>query len=714
MAASIRLQHALLLGKKSFSLSVTKINRTYNYSVLSRCRGNTSAWTLNQARFLSSQAAPESSTIADSTEDHNIIKDTEKKIGDTDKHEFQSETRMLLNIVAKSLYSDKEVFIRELISNASDALEKLRYLRLSENLSADQGADRNLEIHIATDKQNRTIVIQDTGVGMTKEELISNLGTIARSGSKAFLEELQEKKGAEEASKIIGQFGVGFYSAFMVADKVEVFTKSYKNNSEGLYWVSDGSGAYEIAKAEGVQPGTKIVIHLRSDCREFSDEDTVNGIIQKYSNFVGSPIFVNGKRVNTIEALWMLDPKEVTPEQHIQFYRFIANSYDEPKFTLHYTTDAPVSIRALLYFPEGKPGLFEMARDASIGVALYSRKVLIQNKAENILPKFLRFVKGVVDSEDIPLNLSRELLQNSALITKLRNVLTTRIIRFLQEQAKKRPEDYLKFYNEYNTFFKEGIITSTDDTGKEEISKLLRFESSMKNPGEVISLVDYCDGLAKDQKYIYYLAAPNRALAEQSPYFESFKKRKLEVLFCYEPYDELVLMHLKRFKSYDVISVEKEMHQNTEAIEKENTGIFNEEEVKDLISYVKRTLKNKAHDVKITNRLEFHPCVVTVQDMAAARHFIRTQSHQFNDEMRYSLLQPRLEINPHHPLIKKLIKLKTSDKEIADMLIEQLFMSSMVAAGLVEDSRGLLISMNQLLTLILEKTDDKKVDSSDK
>lgn len=323
---------------------------------------------------------------------------------------------MLLDIVAKSLYSDKEVFIRELISNASDALEKLRYLRLNKNLSSEEGGDRGLEIHIATDKDNRTLTIQDTGIGMTHDELISNLGTIARSGSKAFLEKIKENELSDDSTKIIGQFGVGFYSAFMVADKVEVFTKSYEINSSGYQWVSDGSGNYEISPADGVKPGTKIIMYLRRDCAEFSDETMVNNIVKKYSNFVGSPIFVNGKRINNIQPLWTLDAKDITAEQHAEFYRYISNAYDSPKFILHYTADVPLSIRALLYFPDEKPGLFEMSRETSAGVSLYSKKVLIKSKADNLLPKWLRFVKGVVDSEDIPLNLSRELLQNSALI----------------------------------------------------------------------------------------------------------------------------------------------------------------------------------------------------------------------------------------------------------------------------------------------------------
>ncbi|XP_020285876.1 heat shock protein 75 kDa, mitochondrial isoform X2 [Pseudomyrmex gracilis] len=610
---------------------------------------------------------------------------------------------MLLQIVAKSLYSDKEVFVRELISNASDALEKLRYLRLSNNEAAQVSGDRSLEIHIGTDKQNRILTIQDTGVGMTREELISNLGTIARSGSKAFLEKLKGEQNSNDTSKIIGQFGVGFYSAFMVADRVDVFTKSYLKDAEGLCWSSDGSGVYEISNADGVQPGTKIVIHLKPDSREFSDEDTINRIINKYSNFVGSPIFVNGKRANTIQPLWMLEPKDITPLQHAEFYRFIGNCFDSPRFILHYSTDVPLSIKALLYFPEEKPAMFDVARDATSGVSLYSRKILIKSKADNILPKWLRFVKGVVDSEDIPLNLSRELLQNSTLIGKLRNVLTARIVKFLHERSAKQPEEYNEFYKAYGFFLKEGIVTSNDQSEKEDIGKLLRFESSAAVPGELVSLPQYCSRLAKDQKDIYYLSAPSRTLAEQSPYYEYLKKRNIEVLFCYEPYDELVLMHLRQYKSNFLTSVEKDMRDDREANKLENLGIINKDELDNLVNYMKKVLNKKAYDVKMTNRLESHPCVVTVQDMASARNFIRMQSHQMNEEMRYSILQPHFEINPNHPLIKKLCKLTTTETELADRLIQQLFTGAMVGAGLIEDPRILLTPMNELLTLALQK-----------
>ncbi|XP_034651993.1 heat shock protein 75 kDa, mitochondrial [Drosophila subobscura] len=635
---------------------------------------------------------------------------TETKQADApvDKHEFQAETRQLLDIVARSLYSDQEVFVRELISNASDALEKFRYTALSTGEAELSGKDRPLEIRITTDKPQMQLTIQDTGIGMTKEELISNLGTIARSGSKQFLEQMKNEKQASDAiSNIIGQFGVGFYSAFIVAQRVEVYTRAATPNAPGLRWSTDGSGTYQIEEVQDVDLGTKIVLHLKTECREYADEDRIRTVIKKYSNFVGSPILLNGKQANEIKPLWLLDPQSISMEQHHDFYRFISNSFDVPRFTLHYNADVPLLIHALLYFPEGKPGLFEMSRDGNTGVALYTRKVLIQSKTEHLLPKWLRFVKGVVDSEDIPLNLSRELLQNSAIIRKLSSVLTSRVIRFLQERAKKQPEEYENFYRDYGLFLKEGIVTSSDSAEKEEIAKLLRFDSSKAEGAEGrMSLEDYYTSVGLEQKNIYYLAAPNRVLAESSPYYESLKKRNELVLFCYEPYDELVLMQLGKYKQKNLVSVEKEMREDSKdpsAATDYGEGSLLRSELDSLIPWIQDELQGQVVKVKATSRLDTHPCVVTVEEMAAARHFIRTQSHQVPEANRFALLQPELEINPKHPIIKKLDKLRVSDTELAKLITKQLFANAMVGAGLAEDPRMLLTNMNELLTKALDK-----------
>jgi TNF receptor-associated protein 1 len=488
--------------------------------------------------------------------------------------QFQAETRQLLDIVARSLYSEKEVFIRELISNASDAVEKMRYLSLQQsdiigagNKLANQG--RALEINIATDKVARTITIADTGIGMTKEEMVLNLGTIARSGSKAFMKEMVEKgEGkAAEPKDIIGQFGVGFYSAFMVADKIEVFSKSSKEGSTSHRWLSDGLGTFEIQEADSVADGTKIIVHLKKDCSEFADENKVRDVIKKYSSFVGCPIDLNGTKSNELRPVWLLDPKEVSAELHEDFYRYVSNSYDKPRFIQHFRADAPLDIRALFYVPESRPGLFESSRDASdTGVALYCRKILIKSKADNIVPRWMRFVKGVVDSEDIPLNLSRELLQDSSQIRKLRTVVANKFLRFIQERARKEKKSFLEFYKDYSFFFKEGILMSTEQYEKEELAKVLRFESSKMPEGELVTLPEYCDRMKAGQRDVFYLSAPSRQLAESSPYLEALKKRTddVEIFFCYESYDELVLMQLQEFDKKKLTSVEKDMRDSKE------------------------------------------------------------------------------------------------------------------------------------------------------
>ncbi|XP_075686573.1 heat shock protein 75 kDa, mitochondrial [Rhinoderma darwinii] len=632
---------------------------------------------------------------------HTIISDTESVQGAASKHEFQAETKKLLDIVARSLYSEKEVFIRELISNGSDALEKLRHKLLSEGSVVPE-----MEIHLHTDSEKGTLTIQDTGVGMTQEELISNLGTIARSGSKAFLEALQNQ--AESSGKIIGQFGVGFYSAFMVADKVVVYSQASEPGSPGYCWTSDGSGVFELAEASGVRPGTKVVIHLKEDCKEFASEDRVREVVTKYSNFVSFPLYLNGKRTNTLQALWMMDPKEIGEWQHEEFYRFIAQAYDKPRYMLHYKADAPLNIRSIFYVPEMKPSMFDVSRELGSSVALYSRKVLIQTKAADILPKWLRFLRGVVDSEDIPLNLSRELLQESALIRKLRDVLQRRLIKFFIDQSKKDPEKYKKFFEDYGLFIREGIVTTQDQEVKEDIGKLLRFESSALPAGEQTSIAEYSTRMQAGSRNVYYLCAPNRHLAEHSPYYEAMKQKQTEVLFCYEQFDELTLLHLREFDKKKLISVETDIvvdHYKEDKFEDSRpaTDRLTGKESEDLMAWMRNGLGTRVTNIKVTPRLDTHPAMITVLEMGAARHFLRTQQLAKTNEERAQLLQPTLEINTGHPLIKKLGQLKDTDQDLAKLLLDQIYENAMIAAGLNDDPRPMVSRLTELLTKALEK-----------
>ncbi|OWF52890.1 heat shock protein 75 kDa, mitochondrial-like [Mizuhopecten yessoensis] len=630
---------------------------------------------------------------------HSIIKDTERSTGPGDKLEFQAETRKLLDIVARSLYSEREVFIRELISNSSDALEKMRYMEMSGDTQGDPALP--LEIHLAADDSKKTFTIQDTGIGMTKEEMIGNLGTIARSGSKAFLESVNSNESKSDVSNnIIGQFGVGFYSSFMVADKVEVYSRSHQPDAVGYKWTTDGTGMFEIAEAEGVQRGTKIVLHLKGDCYNYSNEEVIKEVVKRYSNFVGVPIFLNGKRANVVQALWLADQKDITADMHEEFYRYIGNVYDKPRYHLHYKTDAPLNIRALFYVPEYKPTMFDMSRETDVCVTLYSRKVMIMSRASNILPRWLRFLKGVVDSEDIPLNLSRELLQDSSLIRKLRQVLTSRILKFFQDCAKKDVASYAAFYDDYGLFFREGIVTEHDQDTREEIAKLLRFESSKSSKGDRISLNEYASRMKAGSRDIYFLSAPNRELAEQSPYLEALEKRDVEVLFLYEPYDELVLMNLGQYDKKFFKSIENEMTSDktdTDTVDESDVNSLRQTEVDDLMTWLQGVLGNKVTKVKVTKKLVSHACVITVPEMGSVRHFLRTTLADKSEEERYRVLHATLEINPSHPLIKKVYDLKNNKADLGRLVAEQLFDNAMINAGLLDDPRTMVGRVNEIL-----------------
>uniref|UniRef100_A0A3Q3GRC3 Heat shock protein 75 kDa, mitochondrial n=1 Tax=Labrus bergylta TaxID=56723 RepID=A0A3Q3GRC3_9LABR len=622
---------------------------------------------------------------------HTIISDTESVQGSFSKHEFQAETKKLLDIVARSLYSEKEVFIRELISNGSDALEKLRH-----KLMTAGGETAQMEIHLQTDATKGTFTIQDTGVGMNQEELVANLGTIARSGSKDFLDALQNQ--AEASSTIIGQFGVGFYSAFMVSDRVDVYSRSAEPDAPGYKWSSDGSGLFEIAEASGVQQGTKIVLHLKEDCKEFSIEDRVKEVVTKYSNFVSFPIFLNGRRLNTLQALWMMEPKEISDWQHEEFYRYVAQSYDKPRYTLHYRADAPLNIRSIFYVPDSKPSMFDVSREMGSST-----------KATEILPKWLRFLRGLdLHTEDIPLNLSRELLQESALIRKLRDVLQQRVIRFLLDQSKKDPEKYGKFFEDYGLFMREGIVTTQEQDVKEDIAKLLRFESSALPAGQQTNLMEYSSRMKAGTRNIYYLCAPNRHLAEHSPYYEAMKQKDMEVLFCYEQFDELTLLHLREFDKKKMISAETDIvvdHYKEEKFEdiKPASERLTQEQADDLMAWMKNALGPRVTNLKLTPRLDTHPAMITVLEMGAARHFLRTQQLARTPEERAQILQPTLEINAGHELIKKMHALKDSNSELAGLLLEQIYDNAMITAGLNDDPRPMISRLNDLLAKALEK-----------
>jgi TNF receptor-associated protein 1 len=632
------------------------------------------------------------------------VESNEAASGESQNHSFKAETKEILDIVAHSLYTDKEVFVRELISNASDALEKARYM--SQHGTSIIEDDRAFEIHISTDVDAKTITFQDFGVGMTKTEMMDSLGKIAHSGSKRFRESLKESSGSGgDPSAIIGQFGVGFYSSLMVGDKVEVFSQSAVPAEDGSlqpahHWVTDGDGSFEIGEATGVLRGTKIIIHLKEDARNFSVRRTIEGIVMKYSNFVGYPIYLNGSAVNSQKAIWVMDQKDVTEEEHVNFYKFTSNSFDSPPFRMHFRTDAPIDIKALFYFPERHMEKMGMGR-MDPGVSVYCRKVLIKAKSKEILPDWCRFVKGVVDSEDIPLNISRENLQDSALIARLNTVLTKRIIKFLDTQSKKNTQEYLKWFEEFGQFIKEGVCS--DFANKNDIAKLLRYDTSLAEEDSSTggfashSLDDYISRMTPGQEHIYYLVAPSRSFALDSPYYEMFNKKGTEVLFLYNGMDDFVMKNLESYGTRKLVSIE-----STEASNyvQEDAEEKTEEEKKaeqaaheSLLDFVQETLGNRVSSVTISNRLVNTPAIVVDHESASFRRMLKYVD-QKNENM---LPKQKLEINPDHKIFSQIASLRDSSPQLAELITEQVFDNALIAADILDNPRTMLSRLNKIL-----------------
>jgi TNF receptor-associated protein 1 len=611
----------------------------------------------------------------------------------TEKHHFQAEIQQLLDIVIHSLYTDKEIFVRELISNAADACEKVRFLQSSGQ--AILNPELPLSISIKTDEKEGTITFTDTGVGMTHGELVENLGTIAHSGTKAFLKQLAEDKRPD--AKLIGQFGVGFYSAFMVASRVSVTSRSAVGDEQGWRWSSEGAGGYELEPAADLPRGTSITLQLKDDAKDFAKAATIEQIIQRYSNFVQFPIELDGKRLNTVQAIWARKPSEVKDEEYKEFFHYVGHDFQDPLYRLHFSSDAPLALQALLFVPQRNFENLGMARSES-EVNLYCRKVLIQAKSKGLFPDWLRFLKGVVDSEDLPLNISRETMQDTSLMQKLNRALTSRFLKFLDERAEKEPETYDKFYGEYQRFLKEGVIT--DNTHRDGLGKLLRYESSTLEPGKRASLADYVKRMPEEQKEIYYLLAPNRQAAESSPSFEVFRARKFEVLFLYDPWDEFVMEHLHTFSEKPLRPAEKAELGLTDQ-DKPQEGALSQEQASDLAKWLKESLGDKVGEVRISQRLLDSPAMVQDSDKFMTSSMRRILQAVRKDEAPPAGKQD-LEINPRHNIIVRLNEMRGKDAALASSVAEQLLDNARVAAGLLDDPRSMLKRLHELMERVLK------------
>jgi len=623
--------------------------------------------------------------------------------------EFRSETRRVLDIVTNSLYTERDIFLRELVSNSCDALEKSRLAAMS----AGSGSGP-LDIRISTGAG--TLTIEDSGCGMTREELIANLGTIARSGTAEFV----AKAGSNvDSASLIGRFGVGFYACFMVASRAEVFTRAA--GGDPLVWRSDGSGSFSIARAaESDAParGTKVVLHLKDDVAAsgaYSTAPALEAILKRHSAFVPHPVFLDGARVNTLPAVWALRPSEVTEEHHTDFFRHLAGAASPaPAFRMHFSTDSPLALNALLYFPSRNDELTLSAGMERLppGVSLYCRKVLIMRDAPNLLPQYLRFLKGVVDCEDLPLNISRETLQDSAIVRRLRELLTTRALKFLADAAKKDPAGYERWHTTMNGFIKEGICSDADDARKEALAKLLRHESSALPRGELTSLeaalerakarLEAGEGEQKTaEKKIYYLVSQSREAAESSPYLEAFKARNIEVLLLFTPADEIVMKMMNSFQGARLVSAE-EADLSAEAPPPASEGgeqPLSAAEMDTLCAWMHDgVLSGEVAGVRASERLTDSAAVLTGHMPESLRKLQLAAAGRMDPAAAAALMSGMntgwLELNPKHPLIKRLAAAAADGDaekaETAKLVAAQLADSARIAAGAMDDPRAML------------------------
>ena len=600
----------------------------------------------------------------------------------TEKKEFKTEVQQLLDLVIHSLYSNKDIFLRELVSNGSDAIDRLRFKALSDKeLIKD---DPEFRIKLFVDNKAKTLRIEDNGIGMTREELETDIGTIARSGTRQFMEELKKGK-ASDNLELIGQFGVGFYSAFMVADKVTLKTRP-AGSDESWTWESSGGGTYEISEGGRDKRGTEITLHLNESSRDYIVEFKLRQIIKKYSDFVEYPIVMDITRdetpvndegkpeegaekqttiteetLNSMKAIWMRPKSEVKKEEYNEFYKHVSRDYTDPLKTIHYSAEGKIEFKALLYLPSRAP--FDMFQQEGTrhGIHLYVKRIFIMDNCEALLPRYLRFAKGVVESNDLPLNVSREILQEDVVIKQIEKSVTTKILSELKSMMKKSEEDYLTFYREFGKVLKEGI--EVDPTNKDKIKNLLLFESSRTEPGKYVSLKEYTERMVLDQKEIYYITGTSRGAVENSPHLEVFKQKEIEVLFMVEPVDEFILAgfgeydgkKLKSIAQGDIDLGSEEEKKLADEQKKEASGKY-----KKLIKKVQDSLKDDVKEVRLSDRLtDSASCLVTDEgDMNPQMERIFAAMNQPVPETKRIL-----ELNPGHPVIEAMNDLFTADKK---------------------------------------------------
>jgi molecular chaperone HtpG len=590
---------------------------------------------------------------------------------------FRAEVRQLLNILAHSLYTDREIFLRELISNASDALHRVQFEMVTNQQVRDPDAD--LEIRISVDKDAKTITISDTGIGMTREELIENLGTIAHSGTRALIEHLEEA----QRSNIIGQFGVGFYSAFVVADEVTVISRSYRPDAEAALWRSRGGESFVIDAAERAQRGTTIILKLKEEAHEFADEWRLRQIVRRHSNYVAFPIYIGNERVNESTALWRQQPRSVEQSQYNEFYRQMTFDYEDPLLAVHFSSEAPLDLHAILFVPAKRErGLIERRMEGKI--RLYSRKVLIQEDAKDVLPPYFRFVEGVVDSEDLPLNVSREGVQRDVgpnrdpVLQRIKKSLTNRLTKELVELAEKDAQKYATFWNEFSPFIKEGV--ATDPLARDDLLPLLRFHTT-RSGDQLASLAEYKERMVEGQKEIYYVLAADLESARRSPHLDALTDRGIEALLLYDVMDSFMLNGLREYQGLKLRNVDDpNLSLPGEASAPEVS--ISDEQFTRLVNAFKETLGDRIVSVRASNVLRHNPLrLVSPEDQQYNREMARVQRILDRD---FKVPPKIVELNRGHPLIVDLARLVESgnDATLVRHLIEQMYDSALLLEGL--------------------------------
>ncbi|TGN41876.1 molecular chaperone HtpG [Marinobacter confluentis] len=614
---------------------------------------------------------------------------------------FQTEVKQLLNLMIHSLYSNKEIFLRELISNASDAEDKLRFAALKDDSLFE--SDPDLKIRLDYDSDKNTVTLSDNGIGMSREDVIQNLGTIARSGTAEFLKQLSgdEKKD----SKLIGQFGVGFYSSFIVADEVEVFTRRAGTPAEeGVHWQSKGDGEFTIENVDLNERGTRIVLHLKPEAKEFADGFRLRNLVKKYSDHISFPVEMKSESeeedkkgdyetVNDATALWTLSRSEIKDEDYKEFYKHISHDFEDPLTWSHNRVEGKLDYTSLLYVPGRAP--FDLYnREAPRGLKLYVQRVFIMDDAEQFLPLYLRFTKGVIDSNDLSLNVSREILQNDATVDSIRTAVTKRVLDMLSKLAKKEPEQYQQFWNEFGTVIKEG--PAEDFSNREKIGGLLRFAST--NTGEQtqnVSLDDYIARMKEGQSKIYYITADNFMAAKSSPHLEVFRKKGVEVLILTDRIDEWMMGYLTEYdgkKFQDVARGDLDLGEvETEEDKKHKEEAA--EEHKDLLERIKKALDDRVQEVRVTNRLTDSPACLVVGDFdmgAQMKKIMEAAGQKVPDA------KPIFEINVDHPLVQRLEKEQGEDRfgELSAVLLDQ---ATLASGEQLPDPGAYVSRLNRLL-----------------